>query len=365
MKKRKHTLRTDGRAVEALLLLFKSLTAHARWVFAALLVLYALSGIRMIESHEQALLVRFGRIQPQVHGPGLLIGMPEPFDKVLRFETGKELGLDLDGWKTTGTKIGDPDKAIELTNEQLVTGLREHRGGAAQTQYPEIQGKTLDPVVHGYSLSADLNVVQGRFQLRYRIEDPFRYMSAGDRIGELLSRLTYRALSRQVVSRMIDASLTSERRELAEGAARDVQEEATTLGLGIRVAGIDIRELTPPSQVIAAFEDVVNARQFAKTLFENSRQYDSEQIAKAEGEAASIIHRAEAHSSGLIAEAEGEASSFRDLLARYRLQGELVSRRLLRETLDTVMDRAQSRTLIPVECAEPSLLLEPSVPLAR
>ena len=363
--KRRHSLRTDGRAVEALLLLFKQLTAHARWVFAALLALYAFSGIRMIQSHEQALLVRFGRIQPQVHGPGLLVGMPEPFDKVLRFETGKEVGLDLDRWKTTGAKIGDPNKAIEPSNEQLVAGLKENRGGAALTKFPEIAGKTLDPVVHGYSLSADLNVVQGCFQLRYRIEDPFHYIAAGDKIEELLSRLTYRALSRQMASRKIDASLTSERREVAEGAARDVQEDATTLDLGIRVSGIDIRELTPPSQVIAAFEDVTNAKQFAKTLFENSRQYESEQTAKAEGEAASILHRAEAHASGLVAVAEGEASSFGDLLARYRLQGDLVSRRLLRETLDTVMDHAQSRTLLPVDRAQPSLLLEPSPQMSR
>ena len=47
-------LRQDGHLVEALLLFLKQLTAHARWVFAVLLLLYAVSGIRTIQPQETA-----------------------------------------------------------------------------------------------------------------------------------------------------------------------------------------------------------------------------------------------------------------------------------------------------------------------
>lgn len=354
-------LRTEGRAVEALLILLKHLTAHARWVFVILLLLYAVSGIRTIQPQEQALLLRFGRLQPEVHGPGLLFGLPDPFDRVLRFETGKDIALALDRWVIDSTKIDDPDKPIQLTNAQMVEKMRTSSfGGSVHTEYAEVEGKTLDPVTRGYSLTSDFNVIQGRFVLRYRIAEPFLYASAGERIDGLLEKLGYRAITRQLAARKIDASLTSDRQEISASAAREIQQEADRLQLGIVVSGVEIRELSPPAQVLAAFEDVTNAKQFAKTLFENARQYQSTTIAQSEGEAAAIRLRAEGHSAGLVAAAQGEASAFGSLLANYRQQPELVAGRLLRETLDTVMGRIRSRTLLPAGQSRPSLILEPS-----
>ena len=364
--KKHHTIRKEGRAVEALLILLRNLTAHARWVFAALLLLYGVSGIRTIQPQEQALVLRFGRLQPQVHGPGLLFGFPEPFDKVLRFETGKDLTLPMDEWAIEGVKIEDPDKPVQWSDAEMAAKMKASTaGGSVFTEYAEVEGKSLDPVTSGYSLTADFNVIQGRFVLRYRIAELFLYASAGDEGGALLGKLGYRAITRQLASRKIDMSLTSDRRELAVAAAREVREEAARLGLGVEVSGIDIRELSPPSQVLASFEDVTNAKQFEKTLVENARQYHSTTLSESEGQAATILHRARGHASGLVANAGGEAASFTALAVNYRQQPELVAGRLLRETLDTVMGRIRSRTLLPADQSRPSLILEPSPEYAR
>lgn len=361
-----HTLRNEGRAVEALLILLKNLTAHARWVFVILLLLYAVSGIRTIQPQEQALLLRFGSLQPKVHGPGLLIGLPEPFDRVLRFETGKDISLPLDAWTVTGAKIGDPDKPVELSDAQLADAVKNGtNGGAAQSTYLATPGAALDAVEDGYTVTGDFNIVQGRFIMRYRIVDPFRFASSGDRIDELLARLAYRAISHELSVSKIDAALTTDRQSIAISASRMIEEEVTRLGLGLRVSGLDVRELSPPSQVIAAFEDVTNARQFAKTLYENSRQYTDETLSKTDGEARSIVHRAGGYSAGLVAEAAGEASSFRSMLTEYHRDPLLISRRLLRETLDTVMANVQSRTLIPSGQSAPSLIIEPIPEFSR
>lgn len=364
--KGKQSIRKEGRAVEALLILLKNLTAHARWVFAALLLLYGVSGIRTIQPQEQALVLRFGRLQPEVHGPGLLFGFPEPFDKVLRFETGKDLALPMDHWAMDAGKIEDPDKPVQLTDTEMAAKMRDSTaGGSVYTEYADVAGKSLDPVTRGYSLTADFNLIQGRFVLRYRLAEPFLFASAGDEGGVLLGKLGYRAITRQLAARKIDASLTSDRRELAIAAAREVREEAGRLRLGVEVSGIDIRELSPPSQVLASFEDVTNAKQFEKTLVENARQYHSTTLSQSEGEAATILHRARGHESGLVATARGEAASFAALSANYRQQPELVAGRLLRETLDTVMGRIRSRTLLPADQSRPSLILEPSPEYAR
>lgn len=361
-----HNLRTEGRAVEALLILLKHLTAHARWVFVILLLLYAISGIRTIQPQEQALLMRFGQLQPKVHGPGLLFGLPEPFDKVLRFETGKDLALPLDRWALDTTKIEDPDKPLVFTDAELVEKLKNSTtGGSVYTEYADVAGKALDPVTRGYSVTSDFNIIQGHFVLRYRIADPFLYASSGERVDALLERMGYRALTRQLAERAIDVSLTSQRRELATAASSEVQQEARFLKLGITISGMDIRELSPPSQVLAAFEDVTNAKQFEKTLYENARQYHSTTLSESESEAASILFRAQGYTAGLVATAQGESSSFTSLLVNYRQQPQLVANRLLRETLDTVMGRIRSRTLLPAAQSRPTLLLEPSPEYAR
>lgn len=360
------SIRHQGRAVEALLILLKHLTAHARWLFAALLLFYALSGIRTVASNEQALLLRFGKIQPQVHGPGLLVGMPDPFDRLIRFETGREFSIPLNGWATGGAKIDDPDKPIQLTDaERSLEGTRGPDGNLLEIERPKPTGKTLDPVMDGYTLTADFNIIQGRFVLRYRINDPFLFATAGDDIETLLSRLAYRALSSQIGTRNIDVSLTAERRELAALSAESTRALAAELNLGVNIIAIDIIELAPPSQVVAAFEDVSNARQFAKTIYENSRQYHDETLEKHRGEAASIVYRAEGHAANLVGIAGGEAAAFNQMLAEHRRSPGLVSQRLLSETLSSVLGGVQSRTLLPADEARPSLMLEPAPEYSR
>lgn len=323
-----HSIRQQGRAVEALLILLKHLTAHARWLFAALLLFYALSGIRTVGSNEQALLLRFGKIQPQVHGPGLLIGMPDPFDRLIRFETGREFSIPLNGWATGGAKIGDPDLPIALTEAELnLTMTRDENGNMIEIEKPKPTGTTLDPVTDGYTLTADFNILQGRFVLRYRISDPFLFATAGDDIETLLSRLAYRALSSRISARNIDTSLTADRRELAATAAQSTRALAADLNLGVNITAIDIIELAPPSQVVAAFEDVSNARQFAKTMFENSRQYHDETLEKHRGEAAAIRFRAEGHAANLLGTAGGETAAFTQMLAQHRRSPGLVAQR--------------------------------------
>lgn len=356
-------LRSDGHLVEALLLFLKQLTAHARWVFAVLLSLYAISGIRTIQPQESALVRRLGRLQTKLHGPGLLIGLPAPFDEVLRFDTGRDLSLSLDQWALIGTKIGDPDKPIQKSDEQLTAEIKTREVEGAE--FPDYANKTLDPVRHGYTLTADYNVIQGRFTLRYRIADPFAYASAGTDIPTLLSRLTYRCLTIELAARKIDASLTEARSDVAKAAADSLQAAATQLKLGIRVSGIDIGLLSPPKQVLAAFEDVVNARQFAKTMAENSLQYRGETLTQSQGEAAAILQRAQGYSADLIAVSRGEASAFASLLVNYQRQPELVAQRILRETLDTVMNQIYSRTLVPMKTSAPAIMLEPSPEFSR
>ncbi|MFD0894033.1 protease modulator HflK [Luteolibacter ambystomatis] len=357
-------IRKEGRWVEALLVLMKRMTAHTRWIFAILLLMYLFSGIRTVESNQQVLVLRFGNLQPDVHGPGLLVGLPEPFDRLLRFDTGKETAIPLDEWKRSDVKTGGPTQPMATAPATNPLGIpipeADPMSAAAN---PELDlaatGGSLAPEQQSYTLTKDYNLIQGRFVLRYRIANPFHYTVAGEDVPRLLQRLAYQALSSQLAIHPIDTSLTEGRKILADEAMMRVQSEADRLRLGVGISGLDVMELSPPSQVLAAFEDVVNARQFAKTLYESSRQYQTENVTKAQGDASALIQKAQSDVSQTVGAAQGEAASFNAMLVHYRRDPYLVSSRLLNETLETVMKRAQSRTLLPTGEAAPSLMIDP------
>lgn len=359
-------LRREGRWVEALLVLMKRMTAHTRWIFAILLMMYALSGIRTVESNQQVLVLRFGNLQPDIHGPGLLLGLPEPFDRVLRFETGKEIAIPLDEWKRTDARTSGSAQPIALTTTAVANPLGipiPEADPMSAAVNPDINlpttGGSLDPEQQSYTLTKDYNLIQGRFMLRYRITNPFHHTAAGENVTHLLQRLAYQALASQLAVRPIDASLTEDRKLLADEAMARVQTEADRLNLGVGISGLDIVDLSPPSQVLTAFEEVVNARQFAKTLYESSLQYQVENVTRAQGDATALIQKAQSDVSGTVGTAQGEAAAFNAMLVHYRRDPYLISSRLLNETLETVMRRSQSRTLLPSGEAAPSLMIDP------
>jgi len=52
-------------------------------------------------------------------------------------------------------------------------------------------------------------------------------------------------------------------------------------------------------------------------------------------------------------------------MENYRLNPQLVTQRLLREALDSVMGQVSSRTLLPARQAHPTVILEPAPEFAR
>ena len=49
-------------------------------IMLVLVVLYAFSNVRRVESHEQALRLQLGKLLPRVHEAGLIWGFPYPID---------------------------------------------------------------------------------------------------------------------------------------------------------------------------------------------------------------------------------------------------------------------------------------------
>lgn len=345
--------------MEALLHTLRHLTPIAQGLCVLLLGLYAFSGVRFVGPQESALVLRLGKLQPKVHGPGLLLAWPRPLDEVVLVPTGAEHILALDSWLSRGPRLEQGRHTRPPTAEEKAAGKYLIGNQEMPVEVVPV-GDSLDPVADGYTLTGDWNVVQGRFSLRYRVADPVARFRFGEDIAPLLRRLSYRALTAALSAVPISRALTDGRAELAEKVRGEIDREVRELNLGLAVTAFEVREIAPPRQVAAAFEEVTSARLFAKTLVETAESYRGQQVTLATGQSAAIRQRAEGFAAQLVASSQGEAEAFRQFHAEYARSPDLVRDRIYTETLGFVMQQVHSSTVLPPSEAPPSVLLEPS-----
>lgn len=357
--------RSDSLVMEALLHTLRNLTPLAQGLCLLLLAIYAASGLRFVAPNQTALVLRLGKLQPETHGPGLLLTWPQPVDEVVLLDTGNEHSLPLDAWTPLGRRIENAGTPRQFTAAEVQAALAENGNAPLPTDIATA-GDSLDPVTDGYSVTGDLNILQGRFALRYRITDPVAFFRhSPDQAAAQLRNLSYRAAAHALSARMIDRCLTDQRESLASTIRAQISKDAAALHLGVTPTAFDLRELVPPKQVAASFEDVTSARLAARTLVENAGEYRLKQLAITTGQAATIKQRAAAASSQLVAAAEGESAAFRRFYAEYRKTPDLVRSRLYTDTMNTVMQQVNSSTLLPPGASASTVILEPSPTVPR
>ena len=94
-------------------------------------------------------------------------------------------------------------------------------------------------------------------------------------------------------------------------------------------------ESKPPTQVQAAFDDVIKAREDEERVKNEAQAYANGIVPEARGAAQRQIEEANAYKEQVIANADGEAERFHQLLTEYRKAPEVTRERLY---LDAVQD---------------------------
>jgi len=306
-----------------------------RWGLVLMVVIYLTSGITIVGSDERALVLRFGKLQPDVHGPGLLFALPRPVDEVIRVPATRVQELALD------TLAAPPP--IDSGFEALETA-------------------TLHPVHDGYALTGDQNIVHVNFSVRYRVADPAAYALA-TRDRDAMLKLALETGSTAALHTIgVDDALGRGQDELRRRCLAEAQAEIERLGLGVELLGWEIVEITPARQVLPSFQEVVSAQVEARTLLEEAESYANTQRPLAEGRAYRITQSAEADAARQLARAKGETAAFTALLKSYRIDPGGTRSRLFLETIETVLPRLQINTVAPSNGAPVRVWLGPRDP---
>lgn len=309
---------------------------------ALVVILFLGSGIFTVKQHEQAFILRFGKVveftdpltgtRQQTLGPGLHFAWPFLIDEVVRFPVRRDLNLPV------ATFAANPPPATS-------------------TAIPE----TLPPDRSGYNLTGDANILHSRWVVNYSITSPVKFCEklgdptelAGEEtsstLRKLLAHLTESAVIRTVARYPVDDAYRGRRDELRRDVKRALIAALESLDVGIQINEVILDAITPPVQTKKAFDEVTVAGEESRKLIEDARGYQKKTEAEAKGAAERIRNEAKAYATKVVAEAEADAGYMSELLKQYPGDRQKLShflRQRLNEVLTEVLKEADEVYLI-------------------
>ena len=192
-----------------------------------------------------------------------------------------------------------------MTPEQELAGIEPPAGG------------TLNPIVDGYVLTADANIIHTRATLTYRIKDPIRYVfsfvNASNAVQNALDNALLYAASRFKV----DDILTRDIAGFQEAVRRRATQSAEKQDLGIIVEQCAVQSV-PPRQLKDAFASVLKAEVMRSKVLNEARSYENQVTNKASADAESLINLAQSDRARLVSDVAAQAERFQEILPQYQ-----------------------------------------------
>ena len=146
----------------------------------------------------------------------------------------------------------------------------------------------------------------------------------------------------------MDLVLTEGREQIASEVHQRLQQYIDLYETGIQVSKVTIDESKPPTQVQAAFDDVIKAREDEERVKNEAQAYANGIVPEARGLAQRQLEEANAYREQVIANAEGEAKRFNQLLSEYRKAPEVTRERLYLDAVQSVFSQT-NKVMVDVD----------------
>ena len=203
-------------------------------------------------------------------------------------------------------------------------------------------------------IAGDLNIVDVPLVIQYRIRDPESFLfkvadpgeqkppgtrdvAAGRPEGRTLKDATEAALRLVVGQRPVDDVLTDKREEVQAATQEILQQILDSYDAGIQILEVRLQEVSPPQEVVDAFQDVNRARQDLETSINQAQAFERDIIPRARGEAERVVQAAEAFKQERIRKAEGEAGRFLAILREFEKAKDVTRQRLYLEAMEDIL----------------------------
>ena len=279
---------------------------------AAVVAVIGLSGFYRVNEGEEAILLTF-REMTDKKGPGIYWRVPfvQTVDKV---STSQIHTLEL-GFRTqTGQYIDDPSDYTDVNDEALM-------------------------------LTGDDNLVRVEAVCQYSVRDAQSYLYEVDKPESTMKLAFETALRRNIQNKALDDALLN-KATIEQEVIPDFQRMLDSYGIGVTVREIRIQNITVPTEVNAAYEDVNNAKNEKTRKLDEAEKYSNEVIPAARSEAYQMVQEAEAYKSEVISQATGDVANFNSVYEEYVSSQSITRKRLMIETMERILENAESKVVI-------------------
>ena len=197
-------------------------------------------------------------------------------------------------------------------------------------------------------LTQDENIVEVKMSVQYVIDDPTSFVLKVLEPEISLQHAAQSALRHVVGGTGMDMVLTGGRAKIAVDVDERLQTYLNLYETGITVSKVTVDDSKPPSQVQAAFDDVIKAREDEERVKNEAQAYANGIVPEARGGAQRVLEEALAYKQQVIANAEGEAQRFTKLLEEYAKAPEVTRERLYLDAVQSVLSN-NNKVMIDVD----------------
>lgn len=296
------------------------------WSMVLIAAAYLLSGIFVVREHERAYVLVFGRIAgvgtERIKNPGLHWTWPKPISEIIRIPAERIQTMEIDS----------------MWYEELPT-----RG--FQTQ-PRAAGPALRPLRDGYLLTGDANIIHARWGVRYTIRDPEIYLFQITNAEELLHKEVHRAATQVAQQGTVDRALRTEIEAFRADVANVLRDRLLEHPIGLDLHRLDLLSITPPLQVAAAFESVIEAEQDRSRDVSAARAYAARIQNETQGQVQQLLAEARAHRQQILSGAEADADFFLSVLDAFRDHPEVITQTLWQNRIRAIMAQVDRQHFI-------------------
>ncbi len=265
------------------------------------------------------------------------------------------LGIVFLLWAISGVFIVDPaEQAVVLRFGRYVETV-----GPGPHWIPRfIESKIVANVerVSDYSYAAqmltkDENLVSVSLVVQYRIGDLQAYLFNVADPEESLEQATSSALRQVVGSTRLDQIITEGREAWGSSVQETLSAILDSYQTGIVIVNVSPQPARAPENVQDAFDDAIKAQEDEKRFKEQARAYEASVVPIAEGNAKRILEESRAFEEQVVLRAEGEVAEFLALLPEYTRSPRVTSERMYMDMMEHVMQQT-SKLIVDTKSAQ-------------
>lgn len=286
------------------------------WIWRGILAVIALwivfSGFSTVPADSVGVLIRLGHFKDTVQ-PGLRFKFPLGIDELVVVPVQRQLKLEF-GFATRGGSNPDQAAREPEAEQSIVTG--------------------------------DLNMALVEWVVQYRIIDAKRYLFNVRDPGETMRDASESVMREVVGDRTVDEVLTIGRQEIENESLLRLKQLSDVYGLGVSVMQVQLKDVHPPRNVQASFNEVNQAQQEREQMINMANGEYNKAVPRARGEADQRIRGAEGYALSRVNEAQGDAARFNALLAEYVKAPEVTRQRIYLETMAEVLPGLERKIIL-------------------